>query len=82
MNETFFKKVYWLSLFDGVDKLVELRDRYEKYREENVSSADHRFLKILIGADYDPEDARFILDNIKNCLKIETASELPLDKIM
>jgi hypothetical protein len=78
MDRQIFKKIYWLSLFDGVDKLMELRNRYEKYAEENVSTADHRFLKILIGANYDPEDAQYILDQIKGCLKISPSMDIPL----
>ncbi|GHV77369.1 hypothetical protein AGMMS49942_21900 [Spirochaetia bacterium] len=79
MNIPMFKKIYWLSLFDGADTLMKLRDRYERYAEENIATADHRFLKILIGANYDPADARIVLDRIKSRLKIKTSLGMPLD---
>ncbi|MDR3057936.1 MAG: hypothetical protein LBU84_07335 [Prevotella sp.] len=77
MNTSIFKKIYWLSLLNGADKLFELRDCYKKYTEENISTADHRFLKILVEADYDPEEANIILFQIKRDLKLKSSLGMP-----
>jgi hypothetical protein len=51
--------------FLSADELMEYRDLYEKYYEEDEDGADRKLLNFLEKLAYTPEDAQIILDRVK-----------------